>query len=311
MSKLLVVFGATGQQGGSIANYVLDDLELSKQYKVRAVTRNPSNPAAQALHQRGAEVVKGDADNAESLKSVLNGAHTVFALTVSVYDDGDRYQEVVQGKAIADEALAAGAQYLIFSTLPHISKITDGKITTVEHFDIKAHIEAYIRTLPIKSAFYAPGYFMQNFDGTLSPRPVGDGTFALHNVVSPHTQLPLIDVASDTGKFVAAILAEPEKFEGRTVSGAAQLTTYAETAKELSRVLGKTVTYNRIPEIEMRRLMPPATADMLIGMLMYYQDFGYYGPQTKDVVQEAVRTARGKLTTFEEYLSKNIPPTLK
>jgi hypothetical protein len=40
-------------------------------------------------------------------------------------------------------------------------------------------------------------------------------------------------------------------------------------------------------------------------MLLYFQDFGYYGPQTKENVEWTAQQARGKLTTFEEYIAKN------
>ena len=308
MSKLLVIFGATGQQGGSVAESVLSDPELSKQYKVRAVTRDPSKPAGLALQKKGAEVVKGDLDDAASLTSVLKGAHTVFAITVSVIDDSDRATELAQGKAMADAAVAAGAQYFIFSTLPYVAKITDGKIKTVAHFDIKAEIEAYVRSLPIKSAFYVPGYFMANFSNFVLPQPVGDGTYATLSFVSSQTQLPLIDIAADSGKFVGAILAEPEKFEGKSVIGATKLVTFEEAVKVISRVTGKTVKYNQVPESVIRGFMPPTAVDMLSGMFLYYQDFGYYGPDTKALVEEAPRIARGKLATFEEYLARNPLP---
>lgn len=311
MSKVLVVFGATGQQGGSVAKVVLNDPELSKQYKVRAVTRDPSKPAAQALEKLGAEVVKGDADDAVSLAAVLKGAHTVFAVTVSVLDAVDKTPELTQGKAIADAAVAAGVQFFIFSTLPDVSKISEGKLTMVEHFDLKAKIQEYVRTLPIKQAFYVPGYFMQNFGDYMAPQPAGDGTFAVYSFVTPQTQVPLIDIASDTGKFVGAILANPEKYEGKSIIGATTLMSYEEAVAEISRISGKTVKYTQLPESAIRGFMPPLVADMLVGMLYYYQDYGYYGAQTKELVQEAPQTARGKLVTFDEYLAKNIPACLK
>jgi len=83
MAKLLVVFGATGNQGGSVASMVVDDSELSKIYKVRGVTRDPSNPAAEALESKGVEIVKGDIEDGESVKRVLHGAHTVFLMTTA------------------------------------------------------------------------------------------------------------------------------------------------------------------------------------------------------------------------------------
>jgi uncharacterized protein YbjT (DUF2867 family) len=58
MSKIFTVFGATGNQGGSVIRAVLADPVLSKEYKLRGVTRDVSKPAAQALSAKGVEMVK-------------------------------------------------------------------------------------------------------------------------------------------------------------------------------------------------------------------------------------------------------------
>lgn len=58
MSKIFTVFGATGNQGGSVIRAVLADPVLSKEYKLRGVTRDVSKPAAQALTAKGVEMVK-------------------------------------------------------------------------------------------------------------------------------------------------------------------------------------------------------------------------------------------------------------
>jgi uncharacterized protein YbjT (DUF2867 family) len=304
MSKLLVVFGAIGQQGGSVIDYVVSDPELSKQFKVRGVSRDPAKPAAQALQQQGIEVVKCDVDDKESVKQAMQGAHTVFAMTSSVYDHLLKQRELGQGKAMADAAVASGVHYFIFSSLPNGGKMSDGKLQKLDHFDVKAEIEEYIRTLPIKSSFFAPGSFMQNFGHMMAPHPTGDGTYALSNFVKPETQLPCIDVVGDTGKYVGAILAEPEKYEGKVLSAATDLYSYDEIVQIMSKMSGKTVKYNQLPESVFREFLPPASADYLVDMFLWIQDYGYYGPQTKDLVQWTVKQARGKLTTLEEYFAK-------
>ena len=58
MSKILTVFGATGVQGGSVARAVLSHPQLSKEYKVRGVTRDATKPAATVLEVQGIEVVQ-------------------------------------------------------------------------------------------------------------------------------------------------------------------------------------------------------------------------------------------------------------
>lgn len=62
--KLIVVFGATGKQGGSVVDALLKSAES---YSVRAVTRNPNTDKARALAARGVEVVTGDLDHYNSL----------------------------------------------------------------------------------------------------------------------------------------------------------------------------------------------------------------------------------------------------
>lgn len=58
MSKLITVFGATGNQGGSVIRTILDDAQLSKEFRIRAVTRDKSKPRALELASQGIEVVK-------------------------------------------------------------------------------------------------------------------------------------------------------------------------------------------------------------------------------------------------------------
>lgn len=57
MSKLITVFGATGNQGGSVVKHILADAELSKSFKIRGITRDTSKPAAKALADQGVELV--------------------------------------------------------------------------------------------------------------------------------------------------------------------------------------------------------------------------------------------------------------
>jgi len=127
MARPLVVFGVTGQQGASVATTVLKDAELSNVYSVRGVTRDASKPEARALESQGVEILRGNTDDRASIRQVFQGAHTVFAMTVSIYERGGAEREIAQGKAIADEAVAAGVQFLIYSVVPSPSKLTKGK----------------------------------------------------------------------------------------------------------------------------------------------------------------------------------------
>jgi uncharacterized protein YbjT (DUF2867 family) len=303
MAKILVVFGATGQQGGSVVDTVLRDAQLSKEYSIRGTTRDPSKVSAQELVKKGVEVVRADVDDAASLREAFEGAHVVFASTVTVYDGHAYEHEVNHGRALADAAVAAGVPFYIYSTLPHAGKNSSGKLKNMGHFDGKAEVEQYIRTLPMRSAFISPGSFMSNFHATVAPRPVGNGVYALFNFVKPNTPMPLIDAGGDTGKWVAAILADFANYEGKTLCCATALYTFQEIADAMTKASGKKVVYKQLPEEAWRAFLPPTMSDHLAEMFRYFQDYGYYGENTKEKVKWSAEQSRGKLSSLDDYLA--------
>uniref|UniRef100_A0A060TD84 ARAD1D41052p n=1 Tax=Blastobotrys adeninivorans TaxID=409370 RepID=A0A060TD84_BLAAD len=301
-AKLLVVTGATGNQGGSVINSILRDPELSQKYKIRAVTRNSSSSKAKELALKGVEVVEGDLDDNESINSALKGANVVFAVTLTNYD-GDMSKEITQGKALADAAVYNGAEFIIFSTISSPSKISGGKYNKVAHFEAKYTVEKYIRSLPIRSAFYCPGSFYSNFTRVMRPIPTGDNEFAIRSVMAPDTVLPLVDIERDTGSFIGAILFDEDKYNGQTIMGCSQLLSCSDMAKTISEVTGKQVKYEQISEEDLVQNLPPLLADALREMFVFYREFGYAGPETIELSRQAQKLARGKLHSLVEYLA--------
>lgn len=69
MSEIITVFGATGNQGGSVVDAILNDPALSSRFTIRAVTRDASKPAAKELASKtGVEVVTVRTTPSYSLK---------------------------------------------------------------------------------------------------------------------------------------------------------------------------------------------------------------------------------------------------
>lgn len=318
MAKTLAIFGATGQQGHSIIQHIVhSDPTLSQTYKIRALTRSPTSPAAQHLHttySTSISIVQCDALDPSSLATALHGVHTVFIMTAPLLSPDTEYETATR---IADAAVASGAAYLVFSTLPSVRELSGGKYTKVSAFDVKARAERYIRGLPIQSAFVSLGSFMENFEmggSFLVPRWEGEegegddggdgGKWVVALPVSEDVQWPLIHAVRDTGKFVGAILAEPERFQGRTVCGATRLYSLGEMISIMSKATGKEIQYKRISVEEFKRRMnvPDALSDMFVEMLGFLEETGYFGPESGELVAWAAENARGKLGTFEEYL---------
>lgn len=305
MSKILAVFGATGQQGSSIITNVLNDPELSQQYKIRAITRDVSSEKAKQLSER-VEVVPGDMTDRASLAKALNGAHTVFAMTTPSFGPDAFSVEYNAAKTIADVAVEQGLEYIIFSTLPGVKDISKGKYTAVVPFDAKAEAEKYIRGLPIKSAFFAGGFFMENVHSQpfLGPKEAPDGTWILARPSSPKTKLPYFYATADTGKFIGAILAEPGKYEGKTFCAAEKLYTLEEIAAIFSKASGKTVVYKQISVDEFKGGLP-FMADLLTDGFLFGTEYGYFGPETEKLVAWAAENTRGKLASFEDYFKEH------
>ena len=101
--KILVVFGATGNQGGSVIKSILGDSKIASEFKIRGITRDPSKPNAKALEAQGVECVAADINNREQIKHALQGAYAVFAVT-NYWEKMDAELEMTQGKNIADLA---------------------------------------------------------------------------------------------------------------------------------------------------------------------------------------------------------------
>lgn len=104
MAVILVV-GATGQQGGGVINALLASgrTDLS----IRALTRNPSSASAQALAQRGVHAFKGDLLDRQSVVDALEGVDAAYLVT-DFRGPEDVAGELRQGRQFVDAAKETG-----------------------------------------------------------------------------------------------------------------------------------------------------------------------------------------------------------
>src|SRR5215510_14791322 len=182
MAKVIAVIGSTGSQGGGLCNSILSD--PSGGFSCRAVTRKTDGDKAKALAARGAEVVKADLDDVESLKKAFAGAHGVYAVT-NFWEHFSAEKEKVQAKNIADAAKAAGVKHVIWSTLEDTRKLmaADDKRMPmlqekyrVPHFDAKAEADAFFAGVPttfLVTSFYWDNLYMFG----LAPKKGADGQY--------------------------------------------------------------------------------------------------------------------------------------
>ncbi|WEW59213.1 hypothetical protein PRK78_004682 [Emydomyces testavorans] len=310
MSKLIVVFGATGNQGGSVVNAILQDPELSKEFKIRGITRDVTKPAAKALESKGVEVKSADMDSPASVGDAVASAHTVFLVT-NYWESADPEKEYNQGKNVADAAKEANVSHLIFSSLYHILDASAGALRHVPHFDSKANIELYIRELDIPATFVLPGYFMSNFLDTL--RKGEDGTYTLMLPITNKAQFPLFEVfdtgkpATETlnavtqGKYVVTAIKQRESLLGKQLLGASDYYSPDRIIEEFAQVTGHQAKFIPIEAEEYMKSLPPAIARELLETHQLLESPGYYAGASLD---ESLKLVEQRPTSWKEYVGQ-------
>jgi putative NADH-flavin reductase len=311
-TKLLTVFGATGNQGGSVVKSVLAHPTLSKEYKIRAITRDPSKPNAQALAAKGVEPVKADMEDAESVKQALEGSYAVFAVT-NYWEKASKDLEIQQGKAIADAAKAVGVKHLVWSALPNATKLTNGVLSHIEHFDSKAEVAEYIESIKgdMVATYFMPGFYMSNIKGSIKPGQDGVPTWT-QPFHPTETQVPLFDTATDTGTFVAGILSQhPRSVNGLYVPAVSQWLTPNEIVQTVTKVSGTEVKFQSLPEKVWQSFLPMAEniAQELAENMVLIRDYSYYGKGAEKEQAKADEKvlAGAKTVSWEEFVEAHGP----
>ncbi len=281
-SSLILVFGATGQQGGSVARAL-----INKGWPVRVMVRNPSSPASLALRDAGAELVAGNFDDIEVMRGAMTGAYGVFSVQPSspggtVTDD----DEVRYGKTIASLASECGVQHLVYSSGGAVSD----RPTGVAHFDTKAEIERHIHTLPIVSTIVRPATFMELL--VMPGFGLDEGQF--HFFMQPDGAMQVLAV-EDIGKIVAAIYAQPERFKGKTFEIASDVVTGLQLQELFSAAAGRLITYSRFSDAVL-------TANPFLQKLTALADDGRLVGHAS---LEEMRQLNPQLQSFESWLAGN------
>ncbi|KAK8084624.1 hypothetical protein PG997_005895 [Apiospora hydei] len=301
MPKLLVIFGATGQQGGALIDHVLNTPSLSLEFTLRGTTRNASKPAASALKDRGVEIVEPLCDHigSEQITYCISRGN-------AVWDEGSVEVEIKQGKAIADASVTAGVTQLIWSSLPNVTKMTNGE-HGLAHFDSKAEVEEYIRNLNIRSTFFMPGWFMQNHLSIMPLVKSDDGSYTFRQPWPSTTRIPVINIR-DTGKFLAPVLANPDKYHGKRLTCATAFYTPVEMAETWSKVLGKNVKLQQVTEEESFVIQfTEEQKKMIKDASTLMTKYEYYGSTGDDDLAWTLAQLTDRPVTWEEFLQDHRP----
>ncbi len=305
--KIIAIIGATGAQGGGLANAIFSDQK--SEFSVRAITRDVNSDKAKALAARGAEVVSADLDDVESLKKAFSGAYGVYALT-NFWEHFSPEKETSQAQKIAEAANYAGVNHVIWSSLEDtrdFMQLTDDRMPTlmgkykVPHFDSKGEADKFFQGQRFSGTILRTAFYWENFiHFGLGPKKGADGVPAITFPMGDK-RLPGIAVA-DIGKCAYGIFKAGETYKGKTVGIAGEHLTGKQMAASFARVLGTEVKYNDVPADVYRSFGFPG-ADEMGNMFQFKRDFEaeYVGARNLDTV----RSINPALQSFDSWLDQN------
>jgi uncharacterized protein YbjT (DUF2867 family) len=289
----ILVTGATGAQGGSVASHLL----ANGKFKVRCFTRKPDSEKAEALRKLGAEVVAGDLGNVESLHAAMNGCYGVFGVTnFWEHFSGEREQ----GRNLINAVNAARVEHFVFSTLPSVKKLSNGELEA-PHFDIKAQLEEYSRELGLPATYINVAFYYENFTTFFPPQKQLDGSFSF-GFPQGDTPLAMVSV-EDTGGVASAIFNGSAEFIGKTIGVVGSDDPPKSYAESMSRVLGERVVYQHIPREVFAGFGFPG-ADDLANMF----DFNRRFIPNRHADLEDSRRLYPKMQRFEAWLKAHRAP---
>lgn len=258
----VLVTGATGKQGGAVAQAL-----LAKGHTVRGMTRNAYSESAYEIKALGVEPVSGDFDEPSTLRAACQGVDAVFAMGTP-FEKGVE-TETEHGVALAAAAKEARVKHFVYSSVGSADQQTG-----VPHFDSKSAVEREIKNLDMPFTFIRPVYFMDNVfrAETVDALKVG------HLAMPMPADRPLQRIAvEDVGRFAALVFERGAEFYGQGIDIAADELSGREVAQVLTDVTGKEISYQEIPLDVVRQ-----RSEDVARMYEWFSQVGY-GVSIKDL----------------------------
>lgn len=305
--KVIAVVGATGAQGGGLVHAILAD--KSGEFTARALTRDVNSEKAKALSQMGAEVVKADLDDYESLKKSFAGAYGVYAVT-NFWEHFSPEKEIAQAESIAKAAKEANVKHVIWSSLDDTRKwipLSDNRMPTlkekykVPHFDAKGESNKFFIDSGVPTTIFNTVFYWENFVYFgQGPKKASDGKIVL-TIPMDDKKLPSI-AAEDIGKCAYGVFKNGDKYIGKTIGIAGEQLTGKQFAEAFAKALGKDVVYAPVTPEVYRGFGFPGADDMG-NMYQFKAEFEEDYCNSRSV--ELARSLNPSLLTFESWLKEN------
>ncbi|KAJ5090266.1 hypothetical protein N7532_008950 [Penicillium argentinense] len=293
-APIVFVCGATGTQGGALANHL-----LQQNIPVRAITRNTQSEIAQNLLARGVHLTQGNFDNEEALRKAMTGCTALFLNLMPSHLKPTG--ELDQAKKIIAIAKEIGINQIIYTSamgtvnperLPAWNPASFPGMVLLS----KQSIENEVRTAGFeKWTILRPGNFMSNFINPLVRMYNGlveTGVFTTAFTIE--TVLPMVD-PNDIGRFAAAAVLGSDRFHGKEIEVASQMMGAQALMEDLSQATGKDM---RVVFLSDEEINEKVTQDPFLGAQLVIRDMAIF------VEFEKVKEWNIELGTFAQFLER-------
>ena len=281
---MILMTGATGTVGREVVKRL-----SSEGVSVRALTRDPGK--AGTIRLPHVEVVKGDFEDAESIRRACAGVDRAFLLTNSTERAGE------QQVAFTRLAQQSGVRHIVKLSQLHADASAPGRFLRYH-----AAVEAAIRASGLTFTFLRPNLYMQgllNFRQSIQEK---SAFFA----AAGDARISAVDVRDLADVAVAALTTSQHDNKIYSLTGPEGLT-FAEMADQLSSAVGRTITFVDVPPEAMRAALadlgfPAWQADGLL------EEFAMYRRGEAAGVESGVREALGRPPrAFNEFARDYAP----
>ena len=297
---MILVTGGTGFIGPRVVHALRE-----RDKEVRALVRNPSGKAATTLAAWGAELVRGDMTDRESLRGAVEGSEVVVHLVAIRQGSGEQFRRVMEEGThdlVAAAKEAGVKRFVLMSALGTTEETKD----LVPYYHAKWQEEQAVSGSGLEHVIFRPSFVFAK-DGGILP------TFRRLAKVAPVTPItgsgkqriqPIwID---DVAAYFAQSVDKPEAANGTFELGGPDAVSWNEFWARLKRALGQ-----RRPSVHVPMALMRANAlvtERLPGNIPLTRDLLTMLEHGDNVVSndEAVHTFRLPLVPLDEQLRRAV-----
>lgn len=236
--ETVLVFGASGHQGGSVAKHLLNE---PNRWKVRAFVHHMDSNAS-ALAYDGAEVIVGDMRDRDLLRRAMKDVEQVFLNTEHSRSKGDEEYEIEEGRAFVTVASAFKQQIkqVVYSWLPNNHSNPESRPKDAIAKMLKASALPVVQVMP---AFYLED-FLEVWPITKRYGLFGrDEFWVLPINKGADPRMPHVSI-EDFGGIVKGIMARGDQYVGRSVMAVTADGPLSSTLNTISKSTNRPITLN-------------------------------------------------------------------